>query len=81
MALGEIGGHDPDDVRPADGALGSSAHYLDGAVRAEADVAALEKDHLARVLGVDSITRSPTRYEIVKFIIEVKSVINAASLC
>ena len=49
-ALGEIGWHDPDYVGPADGALGASAHDLDGAVRAEADVAALKEDHLARVL-------------------------------
>ena len=55
-ALREIGGHDPDDVCPADGTHGPRAHYLDGAVRAEADVAALEEDHLARVLdgGIQS---------------------------
>ena len=62
-ALREIGGHDPDDVCPADGTHGPRAHYLDGAVRAEADVAALEEDHLARVLdGGDSITSSPCHF-------------------
>ena len=48
-ALREIGGHDPDDVCPADGALRAGAHYLDRAVRAQADVAALQEHHFARV--------------------------------
>ena len=47
--LREIGWHDPDDVCPADGALRAGAHDLDRAVRAQADVAALQENHLARV--------------------------------